>query len=279
MLKERDWNLVSRLGPGAFETISGHIVNVALPVISATRPRDTSQVAGLDVSNESEPRKKAASLRGERSIVLVPQSDQLGSPDSRVTLEPCSNQPLLGNIAVAVQGLATHDDPRFAFRFWEFDSIPAGWEGLAGTVERTMDFGGRTFVFPWRGGSGAYRDNAMALKAEGRLGGWKSGGEAWGKEGVSVSQIGDLPCNLYCGEMFDHSAAVIVPREPRHLPAIWAFCTSPEYAPQVRRIDTALKVTNGSLVKVPFDLDHWQKVAAEKYPNGLPEPYSDDPTQ
>lgn len=40
-----------------------------------------------------------------------------------------------------------------------------------------------------------------------------------------------------------------------------------------------MKVTNNSLVKVPFDLAHWQKVAAEKYPDGLPEPESDDPTQ
>ena len=40
-----------------------------------------------------------------------------------------------------------------------------------------------------------------------------------------------------------------------------------------------LNVTNGTLVKVPFDLAHWQKVAAERYPNGLPKPYSDDPTQ
>jgi hypothetical protein len=30
---------------------------------------------------------------------------------------------------------------------------------------------------------------------------------------------------------------------------------------------------------VPFDLAHWQQVASEKYPDGLPEPYSDDPTQ
>jgi hypothetical protein len=33
------------------------------------------------------------------------------------------------------------------------------------------------------------------------------------------------------------------------------------------------------LVKIPFDLDRWTKVAKEKYPNGLPNPYSDDPTQ
>jgi len=38
-------------------------------------------------------------------------------------------------------------------------------------------------------------------------------------------------------------------------------------------------VTNSTLLKAPFDLPHWQKVAEEKFPNGLPEPHSDDPTQ
>ena len=44
-------------------------------------------------------------------------------------------------------------------------------------------------------------------------------------------------------------------------------------------IDQKLSVTNATLVKVPFDLEHWQQVAAEEYPNGLPEPHSNDPTQ
>jgi hypothetical protein len=47
----------------------------------------------------------------------------------------------------------------------------------------------------------------------------------------------------------------------------------------VRTIDQKLNVTPATLIKVPFDLEHWTKVAAEKYPNGLPKPYSDDPTQ
>ncbi|MGH7194391.1 MAG: SAM-dependent DNA methyltransferase, partial [Candidatus Saccharimonadales bacterium] len=32
-------------------------------------------------------------------------------------------------------------------------------------------------------------------------------------------------------------------------------------------------------MKVPFNLREWQVIAAEKHPNGLPEPHSDDPTQ
>jgi hypothetical protein len=33
------------------------------------------------------------------------------------------------------------------------------------------------------------------------------------------------------------------------------------------------------MVKVPFDLDYWKTVAQQKYPNGLPQAYSNDPTQ
>ena len=40
-----------------------------------------------------------------------------------------------------------------------------------------------------------------------------------------------------------------------------------------------MNVTNATLVKVPFDLDHWSAVASREYPNGLPQPYSNDPTQ
>ncbi len=94
-----------------------------------------------------------------------------------------------------------------------------------------------------------------------------------------MSMMGSLPVTRYTGEKFDISCSPIVPNDPVHLPAIWAFCSSPNYAGAVRRIDQALKVTNGTLVKIPFDLAHWQAVAAKKYPNALPEPYSDDPTQ
>ncbi len=105
------------------------------------------------------------------------------------------------------------------------------------------------------------------------------GGGVWSREGIAVSQIGTLPVTRYTGEKFDNNTAALGPLPPEHLPAVWAFCSSPEYAAAVREFDQSLKVTNAALVKVPFDRDHWSKVAAERYPNGLPEPYSDDPTQ
>ena len=38
-------------------------------------------------------------------------------------------------------------------------------------------------------------------------------------------------------------------------------------------------MTAATLTKVPFELERWQRVAAEEYPQGLPKPFSNDPTQ
>ena len=105
------------------------------------------------------------------------------------------------------------------------------------------------------------------------------GGGVWNRQGIAVSQIGPLSVTRYTGELFDNNTSAIGPLADDLLPAVWCFCASPDYAKSVREIDQKLNVTNATLVKVPFDLDHWRKVAGERFPNGLPEPYSDDPTQ
>ncbi len=91
--------------------------------------------------------------------------------------------------------------------------------------------------------------------------------------------MGSLPVSFYLGAVFDNSIAAIVPPNPDHVLPIWCYCSSPSFVPDVRRINQKVQVANSTLAKVPFDLTHWQKVAAKKYPDGLPEPESDDPTQ
>ena len=99
------------------------------------------------------------------------------------------------------------------------------------------------------------------------------------KKGVVVRQIRELPCTLHTGAIFDTNCAIILPYHEFTLSAIWCFCSSPEFNKAVRQIDQKLNVTNATLVKVPFDLERWHKVAQEKYPKGLPKPYTNDPTQ
>lgn len=105
------------------------------------------------------------------------------------------------------------------------------------------------------------------------------GHAAWGRTGIAINRVGRLSATLYTGEIFDDATAVIPVRNLEALPAIWCFCSDSSYSVEVRRINQKLSVANATLAKVPFDLDRWQKVADEQYPNGLPEPYSDDPTQ
>jgi hypothetical protein len=162
------------------------------------------------------------------------------------------------------------DSPRFRHYFWEHVLPRSDWTFFQLTVSSTTCFGGREHVFYWPNNGQLHRDNPAA---------YVKGTAVWGKDGVAVSMMGSLPVTRYTGEKFDISCSPIVPDDPTHLPAIWAFCSSPDYPAAVRRIDQALKVTNGTLVKIPFDLARWQKIAVEKYPSGLPEPYSDDPTQ
>jgi hypothetical protein len=106
----------------------------------------------------------------------------------------------------------------------------------------------------------------------------ESGNKAWGYSGVAIERI-TLRATLYSGEHFENNTAVIVPEEQAHLPALWAFCSSRAFVDAVRKIDPKLNITNRTLLKIPFNLEHWQRVAEEQYPDGLPEPYSADPTQ
>lgn len=70
-----------------------------------------------------------------------------------------------------------------------------------------------------------------------------------------------------------------MPRSVKHLPAIWSFCSSPEFEREVRKINQKVQVANSTLVQVPFDLAHWTKIAADAYPDGLPKPRSSNPTE
>jgi hypothetical protein len=66
----------------------------------------------------------------------------------------------------------------------------------------------------------------------------------------------------------------IRPADKKNLPALWCFLSSPEYTIEARKLDRQLKLTTGTLLQVPFDLELWKRIAVERYPDGLPSPFS-----
>ena len=267
LLKQAQWNLVALLGPKSFQTPMWDF-NVQLLTQTRIQPRTDVVLHGIDVSEPRTAQEKAELLR-EGEIKAVSQKAQLGNPDARVALEGAEGVELLSKYADGLNGMHGADSLRFRFNFWEVIDFRT-WHFFQCTHAETECFGGKYNVFYWGDNGGTHRENPKAyVKGEG----------VWGKYGVVVSMMSVLPVTLYSGDKFDISCTPIIPHNPEHLPAIWCFCSSPKYNEAVRQIDQSLKVTNSTLVKVPFDLDYWTKVAAEKYPNGLPKPYSDDPTQ
>ena len=278
VLKGRTWNVVARLGPGAFETIGGHVVNVALGVLSAGRPGAGWEMVGVDVSVPRGQRaikaEKARLLRGRAGVVMSKQGEQVRNPDSAVLVVPLPPHPPLSDYASSYHGISTTDYARFGRAFSELANVGHKWILQQGTVTSTMPFGGRRNVLLWERGAGQLhelRKTGVPIVITGL--------EAWGRIGIAVSQIGQIPVTLYSGECFDDNTSILIPKDARQLPAIYSFCTSRSYGQLLRMLDQSLKVTYPTLVKVPFDVDQWKKVADERYPNGLPEPYSDDPTQ
>lgn len=149
---------------------------------------------------------------------------------------------------------------------------------MQGSYSTTCFFDGRDAVFKWENGDGDYMDYVTERLGD-SISAWVRGREAWNKNGIVVRVMGNLPCVLYGGQIYNNNVSTIIPKSGSYLSAIWAFCSSEIFNDEVRKINQKPSITDNSFIKIPFDLDHWTKVAEEKCPNGLPKPYSNDPTQ
>lgn len=269
LLKRVQWNLLARLGEGGFESSQAAGAFIILLTQTRVTPSQGFQLRGVDASTPKVAQEKAALLR-EGELVEVSQRQQLDNPDARVSLDPAVSGTLMNTLSHSHHGLVCGDRPRMTANFWEMTAKGETWIEYCGTVLDSMHFGGKEVYLRWCQGTGAIRELRGATNLE---------THAWASKGVVISAMRQLPVTLYTGMAFDNNTAVITADKDLHLPAIWCFCSSPEYNEAVRRIDQKLNVTNATLVKVPFALERWQQVAAERYPHGLPKPYSDDPTQ
>lgn len=274
LLTGYEWNALAELGPHAFETISGEVVKVGLSVMTNVQVDSAHKFIGLDVSSEPDATTKAIALKQSAPIVSC-QADQLHNPEHRIIITGHVPGDLLSSFAKSHKGITTNDDPRFVRYFWEMPRIENGWEFHQSTVKATQPYGGLERVILYENGKGSLRALAKLQDRDRRQD--FRGIHAWGKWGVAVSCTGPLAVSLYTGEKFDTNVAVLIPHQPEDLAALFEFCKSSEFSLQVRRIDRSLKVTNATLVKVPFDQDFWRQSAALS--GGIPQPKSTDPSQ
>jgi len=192
----------------------------------------------------------------------------LGNPDAVISLDQLEQTSLLGNYAKYYSGLQTGDGNKLMFNFWEFKDNRYDKIIRADGVE--THFSGLNYVTPYLNGKGllANEPGAVLRNVEQNV-----------NTGIIVHRMGDLKANIYVRSLVHENGVLISPINEDHLPAIYSYLTSKDFNQNIRKLNQKLSVSPNVFTQVQFDLQLWKKVADEKYPNGLPKPYSDDPTQ
>ncbi|WP_086712896.1 Eco57I restriction-modification methylase domain-containing protein, partial [Vibrio gigantis] len=279
IINNKTISMLNQLGSGAFEGISGEVVNVVLLMLKNSIAKPNYYIEGCDVSGNKTTSDKAKQLSCG-VLKQVQQDAQLANPDSRVSLDIIQVGEKLGELAGGLHGQGSFDDPCYVFRFWERKVTNEGWihQQTTGLADKT--YSGLTNIFRWEDGQGMLA-NFMAEKAKAGYssGKWKAGIAAWSKKGISISGMGRLFINAYSGGSFDTNVATIVPENEQHFLAMYCYLNSDDFIKDIRSIDKNLKVSCNTYVKVPFNLSEWSSKADVMYPNGFPLAYTDDPTQ
>ena len=268
LLKQETWHLLARLGPKGFQTPMWDF-NVQLLALSRGEAAAGSAMHGLDVSASRTAEEKATCLI-EAEVKGIEQALQLKNPDAAIVMERLADFPALNRAAGIHYGSKPGQTVRVTRAFWEVDEIdPDRWRLMESSPTGENHYSGKAEICL----------SQREIKAQKIIEFAANGRTTWGKRGIIFAKIGQLPAAVYVGNFYDDNTYTIIPKNPDHQAAVFAFVESGNFAAHAREINQKLAIALDTTKQVPFDLDHWQKVAAEKYPNGLPRPYSDDPTQ
>ena len=261
--------LACELGAGAFSTPL-YDFSFALVAIRRKGVDGWLNYSAIVASGDRDPLAKQSMLMDE-DVTIIDYKRIIGDADTRILTKNIRDDiGQLNTTAESNTGLQTGDNDRYSFFFWELPRLCNGWELFQRTASRTQHFAGCTQILRWEQGNGAMTASPGCTVR---------GLACCGKPGVLVHRMGSLPATIYQQGLFDQNGAVLIPKKDDDIPALWCLVASPEYRESVRALDNKVGVTPATLAKVPFDLSYWQEVAERKYPNGLPDPESNDPTQ
>ncbi len=281
LLTQDTWNMVARMGSGAFETISGEVVKAILLGITRGQKEqalilgnvdepNVHELRGLDVADYKTAADKAEALLVEE-VKSVSQVGQLENPDIIVNLDESSSLPLLGDYASSLAGLDNGDAYQFRIGHWEVsESQSQTWVFQTNSPKVKHHYTGSSNLLKWEDGRGGL------IKCPGaRL----SNIDAWGTKGIYISRMANLTATNCPGNSWDRNGALLVPKSDTYYLPILCFAESTNLCDAVREINQKISVAEATFERIPFDLEYWSKVAEQQYPNGLPKPYTNDPTQ
>ena len=215
LLASRTWNLVARLGPAAFRDMNWWAANTTLLAMSRELPAVQQSFGGLDVSANRDPDIKSNLLK-DCPVQFALQARQLARTDSIVTITAREETQTLAEYVTISKGICTGDRDRFVRQFWEVFRASDEWSWFRTSVSECKVAGGCEDILFWQKGSGDFVE-FVKDRLGGSTGAWIRGEEAWGRRGIAIGRMRNLPCTLYAGELFDDNSAVVVPKDASQL--------------------------------------------------------------
>lgn len=272
----RSLRVVVKLGQGAFLHPNSNGEAVCLTIAANEKSQGLGEHVLLDAAVSVGPLEKsqtATTTRIENCVGFL----EVRVDEAIGTLKRVGS---MQEMAESRRGISTSDSQRFIGKFWEHADSGSDWSFLQSTSGITCLFSGKTDVVFWEREAGQLAFLANQLKHLNHdVQNWRRGKPLWGKAGVVVSQMAPFNASIYSGDIYDSNCCAIVPTSAENEALLWAFVSSEEFRSSVFTRNGNRKVEVGTFLATPVDLEKWRKVAERDYPSGLPEPFSDDPTQ
>lgn len=275
MLASTSWKIMARLGAGAFDTISGEVVQGMLGVTS--NQKVNANFYTIDVGDESGVDRKAEGLR-RKVPGSINQRELQRSTHTVINFSQSSSEKLLGEYAEALRGLSTGEVNWFIKYFWEVELPNEAWEYFQSDTSHTVPFGGREQVIFWENECGTIARIAEELKhLNHAIQSWRRGKPNWGKTGVAVNLMGGLYATIFTGDKYSANIGVLIPKKSEDLGALWAYCSSDEFVSSIRSFNKKISVEPRYFEKALVDFELWRRETSSTL---LPtKPYTNDPTQ
>lgn len=270
LLKTTSFAFLVQLGARAFETISGEIVKVVLlSLFNDTLIPSGDKFLGMDCSCYDNPVLKAKRLESSE-ISLVSQLAQVCNPDMTICCSEILSAQRLKQFAACNQGIGTADISRYVFRCTELPSVSGMWAPYFVAPTAKSFYSGYSSAIRWENGRGTLCSSPAARVC---------GQPAWGRRGVGIAVTSTFNFSLYVGCKYDCTVGVVTAKDDQDTKPVSTALLTEEYLRQVRDFDQGLSITESSFLKIPCDLTFWRAKAEEEFPCGLPDPFTNDPTQ
>lgn len=268
LLKNYILKFTARLGPNAFESISGEHVNVCLSIIENIDLKANTVQFGYDLDQYKSISEKSEQLI-TKDIVKVLQKDQLNNANFRIVFDEdiSKKKTLLAIYSDFGKGSVSGDRPHYIRCFWEFEKIQEYTKYWLNSPDHDSLWSGRQELILW--GSGHNPQNEIGFRYHGQ--------RVHGSKGIAIAKTGKLRFTPYTGELFDDNVVVLKPYQNKDIQVVWEYCNSDEFIDNLRKIDKKLCVTAGTFPQVEFDYTRWSENTKDD--NIIGKPYSKDPTQ